>query len=180
MSLVSFDSSPVGPKELARRIAERMSGLAVSVSGVVINLQSGDIVVAEISGAQVQISGQAVVAKTSGEVIKVSGEVVKISGEVVQNQVPTDGRSRPLLVINNVSGGTILASGDINAMTLVNLSGNDNVFVGFASADEMPRSGVGILVPGGAAVNLGIDNFNKVRVFAQTSGEVVSYFGTAF
>lgn len=85
-------------------------------------------------------------------------------------------RGRALLPVTGVSGGVALASGDVASLTIKNLQGNGDMFVG-GTGSEAPNSGIGFLLSGGEGVSLTATNFNKVQVFATTSGQVISYFG---
>jgi hypothetical protein len=115
----------------------------------------------------------------SGDVrARVSGDVVvaKVSGEVMHIRVPTIGRTRALLVVTGASGGATLASGDVISVALKALSTNSgDIYVG--SATDMPYSGFGFLLGRGEGLNIDIDNFNRIRVFATVSGDQVTYFG---
>jgi hypothetical protein len=125
-----------------------------------------------------KISGETVVTKISGEAVKISGETVfsKISGEIVGIEVPTVGRARPPLTCTSDSGGVALLSGDVVSMTLKALTTNSgDIYVGFDS--EPPYSGYGFLLQAGETIILAIDNFNKIRVFAQSSGDKLTYIG---
>ena len=104
---------------------------------------------------------------------------VLVSGETVYTAPPTGGKSRPLLSVTGASGGVILTSGAVTAMTIKNLTGNTDMFVGFSEAAEMPYSGFGFLLGGGEAWSFSINELGRVRAFATTSGQLITYGGVS-
>lgn len=88
---------------------------------------------------------------------------------------PTSVLTRDILLVTDDSGGMALVSGLVKSMTLKSLSGD--VFVGGTAAGDMPYSGHGFLLAAGEAWSLDIDNFSRVKVCANVSGDWVSYGG---
>lgn len=88
-------------------------------------------------------------------------------------------RGRPLLQLNSLSGGVQLLSGAIASVTLKNLTGNGDVYVGGSGTGNAPYSGYGFLLAGGEGISLGLRNFTQVSLFAANSGDFVTYFGVA-
>lgn len=184
--------------EISDIVRARISGQAVVISGQAVSLLSGQRIIAQVSGCVVQISGQFV--RISGDFVRVwgrdtegatfralrvntlgeqyvtlSGEAVKISGEAVDIIPPTTIRVRDMLIPSSASGGTVLESGEVRSVTLTAISGDH--WVGGVD-DEAPYSGHGFLLARGNAITYGIDNFNRIRVMADTtSGRWVSYTG---
>jgi len=120
------------------------------------------------AGLTAKISGETVLAKISGETV-----VAKISGERVVTNLPaaiTQGRVQA----PSTSGGVALSSGEIISVDIRSLPGNGSVWFG-----SSPYSGYGYLLLGGESREVKIDNLNKVRVFAQISGQYVIYHAEA-
>ena len=106
----------------------------------------------------------------SGNVVLISGQVVQISGQFVSSLAPAllrNGYSR----IGSIGGGIQLSSGVIISVTLESIPGNDPMWVGGSGVN----SGTGYLLVGGNCKDINIDNLNKVYLFAQTSGQFVSW-----
>lgn len=105
----------------------------------------------------------------SGNVVLISGQVVNISGQFVSSLAPSllrNGYSRI-----SAGGGTQLSSGVIIAVTIENIPGNDPMWIGGPGVN----SGTGYLIVAGNCKDINIDNLNKVHLFAQTSGQYVSW-----
>ena len=110
----------------------------------------------------------------SGNVVLISGQVVNISGQFINTIAnaftPTllrNGYSQ----ITNVPGGTQLSSGVIIFTTVESIPGNDPMWIGKVGVN----SGTGYLLVAGNNVDINIDNLNKIYLFAQTSGQFVSW-----
>ena len=173
-----------------------MSGQAVFVSGIVgllsgsyVNIGSGVGVITSISGQAVFISGivdlksgayvnigsgVGVVTSISGQAVFVSGTVNVISG-TVSIMPPSVIHTRAITRFSDVSGGTTLASGGIQSLSLRSLDGD--IYVGGTLGIDMPYSGYGMLVQQGDALTIDIQNFNLVAICASISGYRVSYMG---
>lgn len=169
-------------------IAQSVSGNAVTISGNVINTSiSGNAVTTTISGNAVTNSG-VYVNIASGSFAGASGvlaSAVSVSGDTIQSQVPTivithiSGLfTSTVSGVPSLSGGVALASGNTNNIILRNNSGNNSIYVG--GSGSRPFSGQGFLLAGGDGISLPVDNFNRIYVFAATSGSLISYIGTAF
>jgi len=115
----------------------------------------------------------------SGNVVLISGQAVSISGQTVSisGQSVFIGSLAPTLLrngytqITNTAGGTQLSSGVIIFTTVESLPGNDPIWIGAIGVN----SGTGYLLVAGNNIDIGIDNLNKVYLFAQTSGQFVSW-----
>lgn len=109
--------------------------------------------------------------------IRISARIAKISGETVDIQTPTEIKTGALLAVTAGSGGTIITSGAIKAATIKSATLSGDVFVG--GHVTMPYSGYGLLLKKDEAWNFDIDNFGKIRVCANVSGEFISFGGVA-
>ena len=105
--------------------------------------------------------------------------VVASSGsDYIQVAAPMSGKARPLLSVTGASGGVILTSGAVTALTVKALTGNSgDIFIGFNVSTEMPYSGYGMLLDAGDSWTIDIDEIGRVRAFATMSGDLVSYAG---
>jgi hypothetical protein len=83
----------------------------------------------------------------------------------------------PLCVASAASGGTQLGSGSVFSVSVVNISGNNPVWLGGNSVSFAPVSGFGLILYGGAAVDIRVDRVDDIRVCAETSGNQVSWLG---
>jgi hypothetical protein len=160
--------------------AIRVSGNMVSVSGQAVTV-SGNVVL--VSGQLVAVSGL-VATSVSGNMVTISGQVVTVSGNVVNTSgqinydFGTTLRTTSGTIVTSLSGGTELGSGIVLNVTVRNLSGNNVMYVGGASGTgHEPFSGKGMLLFGNESQTFEIDNFNKVRLFANTSGQRVRCIG---
>lgn len=176
------------------------SGLAVIVSGQGVLISGQTAIVA--SGLYVQISGQGVTvasglfisqvtATLSGQYVQISGQGVLISGQtvVVASGVYTVAesglgiligggpgiRTRAILPVTSNSGGATLVSGIVRSVTVKSLSGA--IYIGGTTGIDMPYAGYGMLLAGGEAITLDVNNFNLIKVCAAVSGDPVSYIG---
>jgi hypothetical protein len=103
---------------------------------------------------------------------------VTVSGNVLQIILPTEVKTGSLRTVTGASGGVVLHSGAVKAVTLKALSQNaGDIFVG--GATNLPYSGFGLLLSPGEAVNLDVDDFSRVYVFATVSGDIVSFAGVS-
>ena len=72
------------------------------------------------------------------------------------------------------SGGIILSSGEVVSVTVKALSRNSgDIYIG--GPDNPPYSGHGYLLEPGEAVNLDVQNLNKIRLVAVVSGDIVTW-----
>jgi len=154
-----------------------VSGQPIKISGekVFVITESGDYVV--VSGEVVaKVSGESLVV-TSGEVrALISGDVVQISGQVVDFKAPTTIKTSGLFTVTGASGGANLYSGAVVSVTVKALSSNSgDIYVG--GSTHKPYSGYGFLLEPGEAINVDVDNFGEVWVFAAVSGDKVTYLG---
>jgi len=177
---------------------------AVSVlqSGAITVLQSGPLVV-KISGEKVytetqsgqalftQISGYTVVTDNSGvwveahilsgTITTASGLGVLISGQTVDIGTPTSVLIQKV-TIGAISGGIQLTSGITVAATVKAASWNSgDIYLGGSNlaAGYRPYSGVGMQLDSSEAINVDIDNFNRMYAFASWSGDQVLVIGVA-
>jgi hypothetical protein len=174
-------------------VISKVSGEIVQVSGQIVQVASGaylasgiyvvTAVTTNISGQVVWVasgeihvvSGQ-VVAKVSGEVVNVSGETVvsKVSGEVVDIRVPARLTSGGIFAVGAQSGGVILTSGPCVSVTIKAMSKNSgNIHVG----GWWLQSGQGFVLEPGEAVNVDVDNYGRVFLLAEISGDRVTFVG---
>ena len=161
-----------------------LSGQAIKISGeTIIAKVSGESVVVTSGQVVAKVSGQSVVV-TSGQVIgKISGETViaKVSGETVSIETPTIVKTGPIRQLTDLSGGQVLHSGAIKSVLVKALAANSGMIAVGGSGDrpwyEAACSGQGLVLDGGEAVSLDVDNFDHVYVVAEVSGEQVSFVG---
>ena len=173
----------------------QMSGQLVAVSGLVATSISGNIVntsgqVSIISGQPVLISGQLVAVSgliatsVSGNMVSVSGQPANVSGNVVNTSgnvnydFGTIIRTTSGTIVTSLSGGTELGSGVVINLTVRNISGNAPMYIG-GTGSEAPFSGKGMILFGNESQTFDIDNFNKIRLFANTSGQRARVIGVA-
>ena len=83
----------------------------------------------------------------------------------------------PLCTATASSGGSVLGSGSVFSVSVVNISGNNPVWVGANASGYQPVSGYGLILYGGAAIDIRIDRVDDIRVCAETSGQMVSWLG---
>jgi len=135
--------------------------------------------------AIVTVSGETLTAKVSGETLiaKVSGETItaKVSGETVSIETPTTVKTGPIQIVTHGSGGQVLHSGSVKSALVKALSHNSGMIAVGGSGDrpwyEAACSGQGLVLDGGEAVSLDVDDFDAVYVVAEVSGEQVSFIG---
>jgi hypothetical protein len=106
----------------------------------------------------------------SGNVVLISGQVVNISGQFVNSVPPTLLRNGYSQITSTV-GGRQISSGVVIFVTVESIPGNDPMWVGKVGVN----SGTGYLLVAGNNIDISIDNLNKVYLFAQTSGQFVSW-----
>ena len=166
----------------------QISGQAVKISGQTVVVQSGSYVMVDISGQVVQISGQIVqisgqsVHVSSGHITIDSGQVIaKVSGEVMQIVLPTEFKTGLIRSITSASGGEVLHSGAVKAAQVKSLATNSGVI---AIGGETNRpwymdtcSGLGFILDPGEVKSEDIDDFSRIYVVAQVSGDQVSFAG---
>jgi len=83
----------------------------------------------------------------------------------------------PLCTASASSGGSILGSGSVFSISLINISGNNPVWVGANASGYQPVSGNGMILYGGAAIDIRVDRVEDVMICAETSGQMVSWLG---
>ncbi len=151
-------------------IIARVSGQRVetSISGNVLNI-SGQVTIA--GDVVSKISGQTIVAKTSGQTVvaKTSGQTVisKISGEEVQIIPASDVRWQRI-ICSALSGGTAFNSCQVRSAIFRALS--STIWTGGNQAGHYPYQGGGMPLDGGEAFTQDVDNLNRIRGCAMTSG----------
>lgn len=75
--------------------------------------------------------------------------------------------------VPSLSGGIVLGSGEVIAVSIKALSSNSgDIYIG---GEAPPYSGAGFCLEPGEAWNIEVDNLNKVRLYATVSGDIVSY-----
>lgn len=158
-------------------IGSQPISVTTSISGNAI--ASG--IVPNISGQAVSVSGNTVITSISGNAVSISGNILNISGvtpnAATQIRIGLSGTAVQS-GIPNTSGGTALQSGDLYVITVRNVSGNNDMYVGGSGA--RPFSGFGFVLCGGDAVTMSITNANLVYVFATTSGQFIKWIGSQF
>lgn len=174
----------------------RISGETVigKISGETLYLSSGTgPIIARISGETIRalssgetyiakVSGETIIGKVSGETVigKVSGETIigKVSGETIDVKVPTSVKTGLIRVVTAASGGAVLHSGTVNAVTIKGDATNSgNIYVG--GEVNRPYSGFGFPLATSEAVNVNVDDFSRIYVCATISGEKVGFLGVA-
>lgn len=83
----------------------------------------------------------------------------------------------PLVNVTGISGGGFLGSGAAFSVTVLNISGNNPMWVGANASGQTPVSGTGFILYAGASLSLRVDNIGDVKIMAETSGQLVSYIG---
>lgn len=78
--------------------------------------------------------------------------------------------------ITSESGGTEFPTVAVGKMIIRSESGNNIMFVGGVT-DDSPYSGRGMDLWGGESITLPVQNMNQIRVFAATSGQMISVLG---
>ena len=176
-----------------------------SISGQTVLLPTSTEIIAKISGQTITFGNTEIIARTSGQSTSVSGNIVHISGFVstsvsgnivhISGGVSTSGstvylvsgnnsileyggtiRANTLTTITSLSGGTELGSGIVFSVALRSMSGNSKMFIGGTGADA-PVSGKGMIMWGNESQEFRVSNFNKIRIFAETSGQQVASVG---
>jgi len=134
-------------------------------------------VVGKVSGEAVKISGETILTSVSGNVLTVlqsGAPMVRVSG-TVDIVTPTEVKTGLLRIVTAASGGAVLHSGAIKSATVKAVTLSGDIYVG--GATNRPYSGFGMVLKDGEAVNLDIDDFSKIYVFATISGDMVSFAG---
>jgi len=150
---------------------------AVSIESGLIAVLSGEVVV---SGYVAVESGAHVITQPGIQVsgaVQVSGEVIaKVSGEVVDIATPTTIPTAGIFVVTAASGGATLPPQAVISVTIKAMSENSgNIHI----AGTALQSGEGFVLEPGEAVNIDIDNLNKIYVLAEVSGDRVTYLAVA-
>lgn len=108
-------------------------------------------------------------------VVMISGEIVVVaSGVHIVIDPPTSIVGAGLFIVGNQSGGAMLTSGVTTCVALkaeIGNSGAIHVAGGFL------QSGEGFVLRVGDGVSIEVDNFGDVFLFAEASGDTVSYLG---
>lgn len=193
---ITIDSGQVIAK-ISGQAVHVSSGHIHVVSGQLIAKISGETVIAKISGQAVHVSsghihvvsGQ-LIAKISGEAVHVSsghihvvsGQLIaKISGEIVDIKPPTAVKTGLIRSIISASGGEVLHSGAVKAAQVKSLSTNSGLILIGSSGDrpwyEDTCSGLGFVLDPGEVKSEDIDNFDKIYLVAQVSGDQISFLG---
>jgi len=187
-------------------VTTEISGQTVKVSEVTspITIASGQEIVAKISGQLVVISGQTVTAKISGETItvdkisnpieiapdqtvtvdKITSPIAIASGQIsitsgtVSLSPATSIKTGPRRVIPSTSGGVVLHSGSVkSALIKASPTNAGKIYIG--GAGSPPADGVGLELHPGEAIVLDVDNFDAVYLYAENSGDTVTFLGLA-
>jgi len=177
--IVYVSGQPV--KISGQTVIAKISGQIVKISGQTVVVQSGSYVMADISGQVVQISGQAVHV-SSGHIHVSSGQVIaKVSGEVMEIVLPTEFKTGLIRWITSASGGEVLHSGAVKAAQVKSLATNSGV-IAIGGENDRPWymdtcSGLGFVLDPGEVKSEDIDNFSRIYVVAQVSGDQISFAG---
>ncbi len=153
-----------------------LSGEVSIQSGAQVITQSGIEIIwrgIQVSGT-VEISGD-LSANISGQWVEshiLSGEVSIETPSTIKIAAPTNPKQ-----IHSLSGGTPLQSGTSISVIIKSLSGNSDMYVGGFTTGHRPYSGCGLLLAGGEAINIDVDEMGKINLFAANSGNMVSYLG---
>lgn len=130
----------------------------------------------------VNLGAASVTVDISGDPVTVSGNTVQISGQIVNTsgnvavEFGTSLRTAGLTQATSLSGGVLLGSGAVFSVTMISISGNAPMWVGGVGSFA-PFSGTGLIVYPGSAVSLKVNAVDTIRVFAETSGQKVSWLG---
>jgi len=82
-----------------------------------------------------------------------------------------------LTQVNEFSGGVFLGSGAVFSVLVSNISGNAPVWIGGTSGANVPTSGRGLILYGGAApTEIRINSVDKIKITG-VSGQLVSWVG---
>jgi hypothetical protein len=78
--------------------------------------------------------------------------------------------------VSSVSGGVFLGSGSAFSILIANVSGNAPMWIGGSSGTNVPVSGHGMLLYGGALpLELRLNAVDDIKVVADISGQFVSW-----
>jgi hypothetical protein len=153
---------------------------SLNLSGVNVTTNiSGQTVLTSVSGNTLTVTGSTVVATTSisGNVVSTSGNVVNISGNNI-TEFGSSLRTAAAVIVTSASGGVELSSGVILHALVRGLNVNSGALYLGGTGTNAPFSGQGlVLAPADPPVMIRVDNLNDVRVFAQASGDRVSFTG---
>jgi RNase P/RNase MRP subunit p29 len=154
------------------QVTANISGQVVQISGQAVKI-SGETVIAKISGETViaKVSGETVIAKISGEAVRISGETV-----VTAPWSATDIKTFNIRTITGASGGEVLHSGAIKSVKIKALASNSgDIYIG--GPTNRPYSGFGFCLEQGEAEMMDVDDFSRVYLCAQVSGDKVTFDG---
>ncbi len=175
---VHIESGVVGIVQ-SGALAVRVSG-AIRVSGAVqvsggVHIESGVVGIVQSGTLGVNVSGGV---QVSGAV-RVSG-TVEVSGTVAI-VLPTEVKAGLIRSVISNSGGEVLHSGAVMAAQIKSDKDNSGAIV-IGGATNRPWyearcSGLGFVLDPGEAKSEDIDNFNRIYVVAQVSGDQISFLG---
>ena len=168
----------------------------IAESGIGVQVQSGAHVI--ISGQPVTVSGDHVFVESGVHVVIESGVgvtatvVTDVSGQPIHVGCADTIRTGKLVQVLGGTSGSATAgsggmslcvsgywcSGPIHTIIVKNIAGNDSVYIGEVNCK--PYSGYGFLLAEKEAINLDYCDVCDVYVFAQTSGQYVTWIGTDY
>jgi len=160
------------------------SGEVHVISGEITAKISGEIVKAEISGERVRIEGYDYGATTWRPLaVDSSGNLnitatADVSGQVVKAEIQplSSIKIGTVRQIPSTSGGVVLHSGSVKSVIVKAFANNSgDIYVGGDGA--YPYSGYGLQLDAGESVEIDIDDFNKIYLYATVSGDKVSFLG---
>ena len=83
-----------------------------------------------------------------------------------------------LLKVTGASAGVALSLGKVKAVIVKALVANSgNIFMGGNAPGDYPYSGYGYLLEPGESLSLDVDDFSRLAVFANVSGDRITYAG---
>jgi hypothetical protein len=121
--------------------------------------------------------------EASGQTIGISfgGNTVQVTTAgslVTQEQQPTQFIPGPLVTVTSASGGVRLGANAVSRAVIRSHPQNSGyLFLG--SQTFPPYSGFGFVLAPGEAYSQNVNNFNVFRVYAQLSGDRITYGGSA-
>jgi len=156
------------------------SGAVVLISGQTITQASGAVVlisgqtITQASGAIVLISGQHLY-QESGAVVLISGQTVisKVSGEIVGIVTPTTGGHFQQAIPNASTQLSALAAKTVTIKHMTAISSGNAVYIGVSVA----AAATSFELLEGEAINIDIDNANKLYAIATESGDRICVIG---
>ena len=174
---------------------DQLSGAVVLISGQTVSLASGSIVtisgnsIYQESGAVVLISGQTITQASgaivlisgqhlyqeSGAVVLISGQTVisKVSGEIVGIVTPTTGGHFQQAIPNASTQLSALAAKTVTIKHMTAISSGNAVYIGVSVA----AAATSFELLEGEAINIDIDNANKLYAIATESGDRICVIG---